>query len=185
MWQEVTRRRQVPQQMKKPSIAKTVLKRFHEIGVISYELVTLRSGRSAALYCDIKKAYGYPDILNALAELIATKLKKNENCIAVSGYGGLPLGAVIAAKYKRQLVTVREIVKPHGRAGLLGGYLPGRGDRVVVLDDVLTTGSSIRATVKELRKTKAIISRAIVVVQRSPARLPIPYKFLFKLEEIP
>ena len=161
-----------------------VLKRFHEIGLIYRAPVKLRSGKKALFYCDIKKAYGYPDILNALADLIIAKLKKSENCIAVSGYGGLPLGAVVAAKSKRKLVAVRDKVKDHGRGGTIDGYVPGRGNRVVIIDDVLTTGGSIKATLKELRKTKTAISRAIVVVQRAPARLSIPYDHLFKIEDI-
>ena len=73
---------------------KALIKRLHEIGVIMNKPVLLRSSITADFYCDIKKAYGYPDILNALANLVIAKLKKSENCIAVSGYGGLPLGAV-------------------------------------------------------------------------------------------
>ena len=161
-----------------------ILRRLHEIGIISHRPVKLRSGMDSVVYFDIKKAYGYPDVLNALAKLVVTKLKKSENCIAVSGYGGLPLGAVVAAQSGRRLVTVRDTEKSHGRKGFIDGYMPGRGDYIAVLDDVLTTGSSIKATLKKLRKTKAIISRAIVIVERNTVRLPIPYEALFTSEEI-
>ena len=72
-----------------------ILKRFKEIDIIYREPARFLRP-STDFYCDIKKAYGYPDILNGLADLIGEKLQEEENCIAVSGYGGLPLGAAVA-----------------------------------------------------------------------------------------
>jgi orotate phosphoribosyltransferase len=163
---------------------KNILKQFLELGIISHEPVRLRSGVPSSFYCDIKKAYGYPDVLGVLADLVGKRLRPEENCVAVSGYGGLPLGAAVAAKYKRHLVLVRDSEKSHGKGGLIDGYIPKRGDHVVILDDVLTSGSSIRSTLKSLRKTNATIGRAIVVVERKKAKLSVPYTALFTLQEL-
>jgi orotate phosphoribosyltransferase len=166
------------------AVRKSILKRFYELGIISHEPVRLRSGALSSFYCDIKKAYGYPEVLGALTDLIGTRLTSQENCIAVSGYGGLPLGAAVAVKYKRHLVLVRDSEKSHGKGGLIDGYIPKRGDHVVILDDVLTSGGSIRSTLKSLRKTNATIGRAIVVVERKKAKLSVPYTALFTLQEL-
>lgn len=162
----------------------TVIEHLRDIGIIHRKPVKLRSGKVANFYCDIKKAYGYPDILNALADAIGKKLKKSETCIAASGYGGLPLGAVVASRFCRKLVAVRDTEKKHGKRGLIDGYFPTKKDRVVIVDDVLTTGSSIKATLKVLTKARIKVSRAIVVVQRAKAKLPISYDFLYAVEGI-
>ncbi len=162
-----------------------IIKRFNQVGVIIKELVKLRSGKVSSFYCDIKKAYGYPDILNALAYELGKRIKKRINCVAASGYGGLPLASLVAGQFNKKFIAVRNEPKKHGRGGYIDGYFPTKNDRVVIIDDVLTTGSSILETFSVLKKTKAKISNAIVVVKRGNGELlPIPCQYLFEIEEI-
>ncbi len=161
-----------------------ILERLIEIDIIYREPAKFFSRSAGNFYCDIKKACGYPDILNALADLIGEKLQEDENCIAVSGYGGLPLGAVVASRFNRKLVTVRKMGKKHGPRGLIDGYVPTKNDIVVILDDVLATGDSIRSTITSIQEMKVKISRAIIVVEIEKVELPIPYEFLFSIDEI-
>lgn len=53
-----------------------ILKRFKEIDIIYREPTKFFSRAKDNFYCDIKKACGYPDILNALADLIGEKLQE-------------------------------------------------------------------------------------------------------------
>lgn len=161
-----------------------ILKRFKEIDIIYKEPTKFFSIAKDKFYCDIKKAYGQPDILNALADLIGEKLRDEENCVAVSGYGGLPLGAVAASRFNRKLVMVRKKEKEHGPRGLIDGYTPTENDTVVILDDVLATGKTILPFIDSIQKTKAKISRTVIVVEIEKAKLPIPYEFLFSIDEI-
>lgn len=158
--------------------------RFQEIGVIHKEPVRLRSGLSSTFYCDIKKSFGYPDILDLLAEEVGKNLEKNVTCIAASGYGGLPLAAVVAGKFNLKFVLVRDSVKKHGKGGQIDGYIPTKSDKVAIVDDVLTTGSSIRETYAILKKNKARVAYAVVIVKRGEAKLPISCKHIFTIAEI-
>lgn len=155
-----------------------------EIGVIYKESVKLRSGKVSNFYCDIKKAYGYPDILSAIADEVGCKLPKKTTCIVASGYGGLPLASVIAAKFSKRLTLVRNKVKNHGKKEYIDGYVPDQKDNVVIIDDVITTGSSIMSTINVLENTGAKIVNALVVVKRGDATLSIPYSYIFTIEEI-
>ena len=87
---------------------KEIIQRFEDIGVIHKEPVKLRSGETAGFYCDIKKAYGYPDVLNALADEIGKLLEKDITCVAACGYGGLPLAALVAARGNKKFIAVRD-----------------------------------------------------------------------------
>lgn len=162
-----------------------IIKRLNQIGVIIKEPVKLKSGKASSFYCDIKKAYGYPDIFNTLAHELGKRIKKRITCVAASGYGGLPLASVVAGQFNKKFIAVRNEPKKHGRGGYIDGYFPSKNDRIVIIDDVLTTGSSIFETFSILKKTKAKISNAIVVVKRGKGELlPIPCQYLFKIEEI-
>ena len=155
-----------------------------EIGVIYKESVKLRSGKVSNFYCDIKKAYGNPDILSAIADEAGRKLPKKTTCIVASGYGGLPLASVIAAKFSKRLTLVRNKVKNHGKKEYIDGYVPDQKDNVVIVDDVITTGSSIVNTMNSLKTIGAKILNASVVVKRGDAILPITYSYIFTIEEI-
>lgn len=161
-----------------------MLKRFKKIGIIHKEPITLRSGRSSDFYCDIKKTYGYPDIINALADEVERMLPAGITAVAASGYGGLPLASLVAAKSNKKFIAVRDKVKNHGKGGFIDGYVPNGEDHIVIIDDVLTTGGSIRETYEILKRAGGKISYAIVVVKRGDGKLPIPCEHLFTLEEI-
>lgn len=161
-----------------------LLKRLREIEVIYEEKIILRSGKPSKYYCDIKKAFGYPDILNALADEVGKKLPKSTTCIAASGYGGIPIGSVVASRFNKKFVAVRSSEKNHGKKGLIDGYVPKEKDWVVIVDDVLTTGSSLKETLTVLKKLNTQIRSAIVIVERGHPKLPIPYSHVFTVEEI-
>ena len=163
---------------------KELVKRLKQIRIIYKEPVKLRSGAASTFYCDIKRAFGHPNILNALAKEVARKLPKGTTVVAASGYGGLPLGAVAASVSGKKFTAVREKAKNHGRGGKIDGYVPTARDKVVVIDDVLTTGGSIKETLSVLKKTRAKILGAVVVVRRADVKLPIPYYFIFKVEDL-
>lgn len=161
-----------------------LLQKLRDIGVVSHQQVTLRSGVTSDVYCDMRRAYGDPEILNALADAIGEKLSADVTCIAASGYGGLPLGAVVASRFGKKFVAVRDSVKDHGTGSLIHGHIPTIDDAVVIIDDILTTGSSIRKTLEGLSVTPAKVVGAIVCVKRGDAELGVPCDAIFHINEL-
>ncbi|MDO8520599.1 MAG: phosphoribosyltransferase family protein [bacterium] len=161
-----------------------LIKRLSEIGIISNEPVLLRSGVTAQFYCDMKKAYGYPDVLDALCEEVGKGIGDDITCIIGSGYGGVPLAAILSLRYKRNFALLREAIKDHGKQNPFDGYIPAKDDRVLIVDDVLTTGSSVRETIAALKKTEATIAGAVVLVKRGDVKLPIPYSHILHIDEL-
>lgn len=161
-----------------------LLKQLCDAGIIHRERVTLRSGEVSDFYCDIKKAYGDPALLNALADALGQMLPPGTTCVAGSGYGGLPLAAVIASRHKLAFVGVRASEKSYGKAGAITGCVPQPHDEVVIIDDVLTSGSSIKETYGALQQEHISARCALVVVARAEPELPLSHEALFSIEEI-
>jgi orotate phosphoribosyltransferase len=135
----------------------------------------LVSGRSTHFYFDMK-----PSMLHAeSAHLIATLMLEALRGLAVDYIGGLEMGAVPLATAVSVLshgrgrpigaFFVRKQPKEHGARKLVEGLAPGEtleGKRVVILEDVTTTGGSSMKAIEAVRAEGAIIERVITVVDR-------------------
>lgn len=127
---------------------------------------TLASGKKSSYYIDIKKAYTNPKILREMVKDI-TRLIENEKIDRIAGVavGGIPLAAGVALELGIPFLIVRKEKKVHGTERLIEGELKA-GERVVVIEDVTTSGSSALDAVKAIREKKLICSKVIVVVDR-------------------
>ena len=137
--------------------------------------IKLVSGRSSNFYFNMK-----PTMLDAegaylIATLIIDALKGGD----ADYVGGLEMGAVplaVAVAVSSQIkgwplraFFVRKQAKEHGAKKLIEGLAPGEsveGKRIVVLEDVTTTGGSAMKAIEALRAESAIIDRVITVVDR-------------------
>lgn len=139
-------------------------------GVVHKGKVILRSGKKADFYIDIKKAYGEPELLAALVSEMSKLVPKRAMCVATIGQGGVPLATLISQKLNLKLALVRDKPRKHGTRKTIDGHIPSSKDRVVIVDDVFTTGSSVRDIVKHLKPTGCKIISAVVAVKRGEAK---------------
>lgn len=129
----------------------------------------LTSGKTSDFYVDIKKVLGYPRVSGLICDELCKLVDNRATCIASIGYGGLPLAAGVSLKLGLPLVVVREKSRRHGLKNLIDGYVPGKKDKVVMVDDVFTTGTSMLKISKALSNTKSKIIAGYVVVNRGDA----------------
>lgn len=144
-----------------------LLEKLEKIGAIKKGDFLLKGGGQSSVYFDIKRAYGDPELFNELIEAVSLLVPKEVTCIAGSGNGGIPLATGVALKLHKKLSIVRDIPKGHGTKKVIDGYEPKEADRVVVVDDVLTSGTSLRQTIENLKDTT--ILRCIVILKRGEA----------------
>ena len=90
----------------------------------------------------------------------------------------------IASRFNKKFTAVRNSEKNHGKGGMIDGYLPKEKDLAVIIDDVLTSGSSIKETLSILKGFGVRVNHAVVAVKRGNPDLPIPCSFVFTLAEI-
>jgi orotate phosphoribosyltransferase len=157
--------------------------------------VVLASGKESDHYFDMKPSMFDPEGADLLAELLFERISAIEADIV----GGLEMGAVplitpisIASRRAGRPLPgffVRKTVKDHGTRKLVEGLADVAGKRVVIVEDVTTTGGSAMKAVEALKAAGATIALVISILDReeNAARLyadaGIPFQSLFKASE--
>jgi orotate phosphoribosyltransferase len=158
---------------------------LYKARAVSFGRFTLASGKESTFYIDSKKAIFNSDILSLLADELWEKTK-DLNIQAMGGLevGAIPMSCAAAVRFHAEGRTlesffVRKQVKEHGSKQRVEGKLR-EGDRVAVVDDVLTTGGSLLQAVEEVEKIGAKVVAVICIVDRlEGAREKISPKYNF------
>jgi len=163
----------------------SLLSKLRKAEIIVRKPVTLRGGDVSDYYVDIKKAYGDPKLLAEVAGEIADNLNPVTTCLAVSGYGGIPLGVAVSQLTNLPLSLVRRGEKDHGKGGVIDGYVPNKKDVVSILDDVFTVGTSLKQTIESLSGVGLSVIGCHVVVSRGNTQgFSLPISYLFNSDDL-
>lgn len=126
----------------------------------------LSSGRTSDYYVDKYVFETQPEALRVVGRAIAEKVSEMEaDRIGGVALGGVPIAAVASVESGIPYVIARKETKEYGTANSIEGTLE-EGDRVVVVEDIVTTGSSAVEAVEKLRGAGATVEDIIVVVDR-------------------
>ncbi|MEG1616747.1 MAG: orotate phosphoribosyltransferase [Bacteroidales bacterium] len=115
---------------------------------------TWASGWKSPIYCDNRKTLSYPDVRNLIRIGLCSTILENFGPIdAVAGVatGAIAQGALVADALGLPFVYVRSSPKDHGLENLIEGDLRP-GQRVVVVEDLISTGGSSLKAVEAIRK---------------------------------
>jgi orotate phosphoribosyltransferase len=123
----------------------------------------LAHGGTSDYYIDKYRFETDPDCLAAIGRAFAERL--GDDTLAGVALGAVPLVAVTSVETGTPYVIVRKSRKEYGTGNRIEGVLEP-GERVVVLEDVATTGTSAVEAVEALREAGATVERVLVVVDR-------------------
>lgn len=135
-------------------------------GAIRYGDFTLASGKKSKYYIDIKKASTDPKTLKLIARQAAFRIKQMDvNIVAGVELGGVPLATAASIETELPLLIVRKAIKDYGTKSRFVGDIEPK-DRLVMLEDVTTSGGSVRNAIEVVRETGANVKYVISVVDR-------------------
>jgi orotate phosphoribosyltransferase len=137
-------------------------------GALQFGEFTLASGAKSSYYIDIKKASTNPEVLKLIAELMAENLRNSGlkvDRIAGVVLGSVPLAAALALETGIPYVMIRKEKKDHGTGKLIEGDL-NIGDKVLVVEDVITSAGSSMTAIETLRKEGAVVENVYSVIDR-------------------
>jgi len=153
--------------------------------------IKLSSGKISNFYIDVRKVSLSSKGIYLISKLVLRIVKS----LNVDAIGGPTLGAdpivsgvcLLAYKEKMPLkgFLIRKVPKKHGRQKLIEGQVIKPSERVVIVDDVATSGSSLVKSIKILKKDKIKVVGAVTVIDRQEgaaenlAALGCPLKSLF------
>ncbi len=141
--------------------------RVREAAVIEGDFV-LRSGRRSRFYVDKYRFGTRPDLLAEIGEALADAMRLHDPHavrIAAPEVGAIALAAAASLRSQLPFVIVRKAAKDYGtRNRLEGVFVPG--ERVVVVEDVVTSGGAAIDAVAALREAGLVCATVICVVDR-------------------
>ena len=114
---------------------------------------TWASGIRSPIYCDNRKILSYPKIRTFIRQEMVKVLEDNygrPDVIAGVATGGIALGAIVAQELGLPFVYVRSKQKEHGLSNQIEGYIE-KGQSVIVIEDLISTGTSSLNAVDALR----------------------------------
>src|SRR2546425_4375934 len=136
-------------------------------GALKFGMFTLSGGKLGSYYLDLRVLPSFPDAFQTAIDLLAEKAKAIGGVQKIAGIptGGLPWASVLAFSMSKPLVYTRKEVKLHGRERKVEGVLAS-GDKVLLIDDVITSGKNLLAGLQSLRDEGGVVEDALVLVDR-------------------
>lgn len=126
----------------------------------------LRSGQTATTYFDKYRFEAEPEVLRLVAGQMAGLVPGGTEVLAGLELGGVPVATALSLATGIPAAFVRKVAKSYGTARLAeGADISGR--RVVVIEEVITTGGQVVSSTQELRRLGAIVDAVLCVIDRS------------------
>lgn len=150
------------------SLAKQIVTHLYEIKAIQIKpdrSFTWTSGIKSPIYCDNRLTMSYPIVRNKIAEGFSEKLNylsSEIDVIAGCATAGIPHAAWLADRVGLPMVYVRSKPKAHGKGNQIEGEIVS-GQKVVVIEDLISTGGSALETVTALREAGAEVVAVLAI----------------------
>ena len=143
---------------------------LHEKGIIKFGDFTLASGKSSSYYVDLRLVPSYPHEFRMMVKYLENQITEeigleNFESIVSVPTGGLIIGSALAIETVKPLIYVRSKPKDYGTSKSVEGKIHD-GMKVVMIDDVATTGGSVVNAIKSLTEVNVPVKDAYVIVDR-------------------
>lgn len=170
--------------MAKTAVAKQVM----ETAFITGEFL-LRSGQISNEYFDKYRFEAKPTLLKQVAELMVPLIPEGTELLAGLEMGGIPLATMLGQLTGIETVFVRKKPKEYGTRQFAEGN-DVSGKRVVIIEDVITSGGQLLLSAADLREAGALITDAVAVIDRESGgiaaaqEIGIDLKCVFTMSEL-
>ena len=155
-------------------IKERVAATLYDSNLLKFGEFRLKSGIVSPFYIDLRQAQSHPTTFATIIDAYSEMLKGIDPSIFLAGIpeAGTPFASATGYKLRRPLLQPRKVVKAHGtKASVEGDFKPG--DRVVLLDDLITKGDSKLEAIKQVEDAGLTIETCIVLVDREQGGLEL------------
>jgi orotate phosphoribosyltransferase len=159
---------------KKAEMASILMK----IDALKFGVFKLTSGKASPYYVDLRVVPSFPDAFTRICDFYAG--------VPIAG---IPFASQIAYNLKKPFLYIRKGLRRHGRQRRVEGILVS-GDRVLLVDDLVTTGLTLRKAAEAVRAEGGIVEKAVAFMDREEggkeklAKNGIQLTTLLKISEV-
>jgi orotate phosphoribosyltransferase len=156
----------LPENHIKSEISKILAK----IGALQFGAFKLTSGKISPYYIDLRIVPSFPDAFQKITDSYVDFIKREVGVKSFERMAGIPIAGIsftslIACSLKKPFLYIRKGVRLHGRQRRIEGIL-APGDRVLLVDDLITSGLSLRKAAKAITAEGGIVNDAVVLLDR-------------------
>lgn len=148
--------------------ADTIARELLRIGAVSLRPdapFTWASGRLSPVYTDNRLILSHPDVRDRVAEAFAAVVRQSgwgADAVSATATAGIAPGALLADRLGLPFSYVRAAAKGHGRQNRIEGRVEP-GARVVLVEDLVSTGGSVLSAAEALREAGAVVVAGLAV----------------------
>jgi orotate phosphoribosyltransferase len=175
---------------KKAEMASILMK----IDALKFGVFKLTSGKASPYYVDLRVVPSFPDAFTRICDFYAQAITsqiglKTFDRIAGVPIAGIPFASQIAYNLKKPFLYIRKGLRRHGRQRRVEGILVS-GDRVLLVDDLVTTGLTLRKAAEAVRAEGGVVEKAVAFMDREEggrdklAKNGIQLTTLLKISEV-
>ena len=156
--------------MEKEDVKAELGRILKKIGALKFGTFKLTSGEISPYYVDLRVVPSFPDAFKRICERYIGVVKAD---VGVDGFdrvagiptAGIAFGSIVAYQLKKPFLYVRATERQHGRGRQVEGILLP-GDRVLLMDDLVTKGGSILKAAEAVRAEGGVVTDAVVLLDR-------------------
>lgn len=166
------------------NLKRDLIKELYKIEAIQIKNVHLKSGLLTPLYFDMRIVISHYEILGLLTHLMRERVSESAfDLICGVPYGAIPLTTAIAIFGKYPMIMLRKEAKGYGNKKLIEGVFK-KGDSCALIEDVITTGSSIMESIEKLESEGLTIKDIFVVIDREQDGIAHVQKYGYKVHAL-
>ena len=164
-----------------------ILRELVKENIIQHGEFKLKSNQTSNIYINLKNIISFPKLNLEICDMIYSKIRDDNNLICGTPYGAVPFSSYISIKHNIPMIFIRKEQKDYGTKKLVEGNY-NQNDKVILIEDVVTSGNSVFETASKLEEHGVIVSQIITVFSRNDNKClkfkDVPIEYLFHISEL-
>ncbi|XP_039754458.1 uridine 5'-monophosphate synthase isoform X2 [Pararge aegeria] len=140
---------------------------LYHIDAVKFGDFVTKSGIKTPVYFDLRVIVSYPGVMELISLLLYDNAIKDSKFDHVCGvpYTALPIATLLSVKTKKSMLMRRKETKSYGTKKSIEGHYK-QGETCLIIEDVITSGSSVMETVTDLKKEGLKVEEAVIILDR-------------------